>query len=230
MVRSDYLLADGSPRYGIRTEETAEIPEATPEEAAPAVPAIRHIGGLDGTALVVAAAIRRRHLARFGRGAPLRALQRKHPEASTQAAAAVMEELGSVRAWRKALTKRFFEENDPQIDGRTALTVFGTLAIWVLVFAMTVTSAFLGARPLESGFLLLAGALASSMFYSSGIAGHGSVHVKDLNLLHQDAYIITLVEIIAANGGEVDPEYSADAKRAMGRFRSAEAAVQTLKG
>lgn len=231
MASTEYLLADGSPRYGIRTEESTEVQENGPQaEAAPADPAIRHIAGLDGTALVVAAALRRQHLARFGRDAPLRALERKYPEASEQASAAVIEELGSVRVWRKALTKRFFEEYAPQLDGRIVLAVFGTLAMFVLVVAMAVTSAFLGARPLESAFLLLAGALVSSMFFSSGVAGHGSVHVKDLSLLHHDAYMITVVETIAANGGDVDPEYYTAAKRATERFRSAETAVQTLRG
>lgn len=227
MAWSEYILADGSPRYGIRTDEVPAEVQAPVAEAK--VSAAKYAAGLDLMTLTIAAGLRRRHTSVNGSTNDLKQLRSKHPSRYREAVDAVGAEIGNLRDWRRSVNSRFNDDYDTTaMSAWTIINVFTVLGLLVLTGAMFVASAMLGASPIESLFVLLLGLSISARITKRILPGMGAGRLEDLWLLHQDVVTVTLVDSLAAAGEEVAPEHAAAARLAMERFRAAEAAARTL--
>lgn len=106
MIRNndEYMMADGSPRYGIRTGSSADVLEPAESAAAPSAAGTFAQKAAGFTANHLAVAARLRYTARNSAGAQkaLEDLRASHPAEYQEAAEAVAAELDSLKDWYRA--------------------------------------------------------------------------------------------------------------------------------
>lgn len=234
---NEYHLADGSPRYGHRTETAADQPAAVTsvrvEEAAEGAARL----GLDE----MAAAIDKRLTSAWADrpDKSVADLREQNPEELAAARALVKVHLGSQRQWRmKAQTVR-----DKQLAGVTARrkatgNAREVLALRLgLIIALIAPPAYVVATSQNVLKLLIVGAIC---FVAALVGGHfltirarvpvmPDIRGPWLAELREDVVNATLVAILENKGVVLDPATAAAGRRGWVSIREAAAAVALIR-
>lgn len=231
MARSDYINADGSPRYGVRTgaaqrrQEPAVNVNAVAQELA-AMPLI---------ALDLAAKVRRRRSWSVEPDKLTCELLAEYPEQAAEAEAIVADLIGPAREWSRRL-----ESEDVQLAHPTraqALTglknTFAALAINnlpLVVFMVMIAVGAPGFIPLALGLVTIPVALkAGRSFEDRRRAPHQiTLGANDRADFLFDAQTATLVALLESRGTFVAPAKAAAARAGFKDMQSAVNAVNLM--
>lgn len=243
MIRNNaqYMLADGSPRYGIRTTGLSSIPVAT-------VPSLMRVGQTaDAAALLDAAELKlavqhRFVLDKFNHADAeiISDLRGAHPEELKEAEAIVAERLGSPSVWMRGAKTAYIESviEEAKADGTlvrqfaSALMSLGlSVALLVIVIGLAVldapSSAFLaivvamslGARPVQKKL--------GRTVNPGGVPTR--VDREDARILWADIVNATLVSVMQNKGIPVDQATSKAALRGWNHTRYVGTVAQELR-
>ncbi|SEQ03359.1 hypothetical protein [Arthrobacter sp. OV608] len=237
-MSNEYQLADGSPRYGHRTEPTAR------EQTALAVTASieEAAGGAAKLSLDALAAAMDRRLRSAWADKPdpaVEALRDDNPEELAAARALVRIHLGSQREWRiKAQAVRDTELAGTMARRRAAGSAREIMALRLGLMAalvalptfVVVTSPDDILKLLIVGALCIAAALAGGHLLTSRARVPVMPNIRGtwLNELREDVVNATLVAILQNKGTLVDPPTAAAARRGWESMQVASGAVDLL--
>lgn len=236
-MSNEYHLADGSPRYGRRTEACSTgqaAPPARVEEAAEAAARL----GLDD----LAAAIDRRLVASWAdRSDPLVTRMRQdHPEELAAARDLVSLHLGSQRQWRlKAQAVRDGHLAALMARRRAAGSARETLFLRLgLMGALITPPAYIVASGQDdlvklvlTGAACVAGAFTGSHFLTvrARVPLMPDIRSSWLAELREDVIDATLVAILANKGVDLGPGTAAAGRRGWNSIQAAARAVSALR-
>lgn len=235
-MNNEYLLPDGSPRYGIRTVERAEPqePDAGPQ-ATPGA-SVREAAEMGMHAMYFASRVRRyRPWARAMH--PLTAeLVSQFPNHFRDAGRIVEEQLGSDKAWRKRLSNDMStvqrEAGDLPVKGALsalAVTVGYVAAVITLVTVSARTDVFNAVQGIALIILLrTAFALAVRRITNSVRTAHSlRLTAAEREELRQDIQLATFLEVLDSQGVDVPP---ATSYRVLSGFRDIQASKDAVAG
>jgi hypothetical protein len=236
-MSNEYQLADGSPRYGHRTD-SAGVVQSSANFAAPADVAE---GAAKLSLDVMAAAIDRR-LRNGWADEPdpaVEALRRDNPEELAAARALVRLHLGSQRQWRiKAQTIRDKQLADIWARRKAAGRSREVLTLRLgLIAALTAPPAYIVATSPDDILRLLLVGIACFAF--AVVAGHfltcraripvmPNIRGPWLSELREDVVNATFVAILQNKGTQPDPRTAAAARRGWDSIQAASQALDLL--
>ncbi|NKX55982.1 hypothetical protein [Arthrobacter mobilis] len=228
-IRSEYLLADGSPRYGIRTQDAAPTPSA-PKAAlsgrAPAEEAAR----LDLHQLAMAASLRSLRPTADNEAELLAALRTDNPKEHAEALKAAAEHLDSPRRWHRAASGPFWERHVKGMlktsNGavRFLPPALGLVAFLLGLPALILVMAFSGTEPsvglpVTVMYLFFGSRAVNSLLKKRRFPERYRISRYLVEGLHQDVTDATLVHILRRDGREIDPAAERAALRGWNRLK-----------
>ncbi|MHC6591530.1 hypothetical protein [Arthrobacter sp. C152] len=236
-MSNEYQLADGSPRYGHRTESPAGEHPAPATAAAPDAAE----GAVQLSLDALAAAIDRRLTSAWADvpDPAVQSLREHHPEELRAARALVKLHLGSQRQWRlKAQAVRDKRLTGPMARPGASARSRQVLALrWMLIAALIAPPAFVVAtnpdnilKLLTVGVICVVAALAGGhiLTLQARVPVMPIIRGPWLKELREDIVNATLVAILQNKGVAVDPLTAAAARRGWESIHVAARSVELL--
>ncbi|NMR31972.1 hypothetical protein [Crystallibacter degradans] len=234
--QTEYLLADGSPRYGIRTDDapapavSKPVTGKLPAEAA---------AGLHRQQLAMAAALRTVRFRSEDAEELVAKLRSEHPAEHVEALKAAVDHLGTPRKWARASLYRFTEQvTDSLMDSPAGVSRFLIPAVAAVLFLLGIPALAIG-LPL-AGYELSLTLPVLALYFFVGARFVGSMMAKaryperfKLNrYLAEDLYLdvvdATLVRILQDKGTEIDPVTERMANRGWRDIQAVAAKVEEI--
>lgn len=242
MIRNspEYLLEDGSPRYGIRTAEYQEAPAAAAVRPDARVEQVAEAAALLDGAELRLAADHRHVLDRITGDAPLiQALREEYPEYLREAEAIVAERLGPPKAWAKDARTAFQKAvgEEAAMNGTLAArtpAMLGYLALQLGILTLIVGMA-VNEVPLAYFLAIFVGlhfALRPTQRKLTRTVMRGlptRVGPEDARELWDAVVNATLLAVLAGKGITVDPATDRAARRGWNHLRYVASVAQDLR-
>jgi hypothetical protein len=239
--QSEYLLADGSPRYGIRTADAPAVPASAASKPLAGKLPVEIAAGLHRQHLAMAAALRTVRLRTDDATERVARLRTDHVVEYALAVAAAEEHLGSPRKWRQASLENFSEEvTSPVMKSRSGMSRFVILGVAILCFTAGIPVLAIGLPFMGHELLVVLTVLWTYLFLGAKAVGHlykkrrypekfalNGYLVRDL---YEDVVDATLVCLLQDKGVEIDPVTEKMATRGWRDIQAVAAKVDEIYG